>query len=293
MLYHLQGPARALEAILGRVVVRLCVGLGGEVGRWGLTGSLNYNSQASGIDNWSDLWYIYYQGNHTWAFGLGTRGRRKAAPATLGGFMKTNVYIDGFNLYYGCVKGTPYKWLDPLALLQKVFPKNQIHRVKYFTALVSDDPQKEQRQSTYIRALETIPVLSVQYGYFQKLPKMMPLVNPPAGGPRMVEVLKTEEKGSDVNLATALIADGFNRDYEVAIVVSNDSDLSTPIRYVRDILKIRMGVLNPQKDKRVPGWRLRSVSTFYRRVRPSVPASCQFPATMRDRRGTFSKPAPW
>ena len=26
--------------------------------------------------------------------------------------MRTSIYIDGFNLYYGAVKGTPYKWLD-------------------------------------------------------------------------------------------------------------------------------------------------------------------------------------
>jgi len=26
--------------------------------------------------------------------------------------MRTSIYIDGFNLYYSAVKGTPYKWLD-------------------------------------------------------------------------------------------------------------------------------------------------------------------------------------
>jgi hypothetical protein len=34
--------------------------------------------------------------------------------------MRTIVYIDGFNLYYGAVKGTPYKWLDLKSVCQKL-----------------------------------------------------------------------------------------------------------------------------------------------------------------------------
>ncbi len=48
--------------------------------------------------------------------------RLGARPPFLGGLsfypfgVKTNFYIDGFNLYYGAVKGTPYKWLDSSGL---------------------------------------------------------------------------------------------------------------------------------------------------------------------------------
>ncbi len=72
----------------------------------------------------------------------------------------------------------------------------------------------------YIRALETIPNLSVHYGVFLVNKIMMPLVIPPAGGPITVEVWKTEEKGSDVNLATYLLLDAIDGDFEQAIVVS-------------------------------------------------------------------------
>jgi hypothetical protein len=47
--------------------------------------------------------------------------------------MLTNVYVDGFNLYYGCLKGTPYKWLDLGALCQVLLPPNKIQRIRYFT----------------------------------------------------------------------------------------------------------------------------------------------------------------
>lgn len=33
---------------------------------------------------------------------------------------RTNVYIDGFNLFYGALKGSPYKWLNLEALCQRL-----------------------------------------------------------------------------------------------------------------------------------------------------------------------------
>lgn len=78
--------------------------------------------------------------------------------------MLTNFYIDGFNLYNGSLKGTSYKWLDFSALFRNLFPNAQIRRIRYFTALVKatpNDPQKRQRQQIYIRAIKTIPSLSV------------------------------------------------------------------------------------------------------------------------------------
>lgn len=47
---------------------------------------------------------------------------------------RTAVYVDGFNLYYGSVKGTPYKWLDLGRLCSLLLPGDQIVYLKYFTA---------------------------------------------------------------------------------------------------------------------------------------------------------------
>jgi hypothetical protein len=65
--------------------------------------------------------------------------------------MKTNVYIDGFNLYYGCLKGNPHKWLDLAAFCQASFPppRNRINHIRYFTAQVTarpNDPLQPKRQ---------------------------------------------------------------------------------------------------------------------------------------------------
>lgn len=191
--------------------------------------------------------------------------------------MKTNVYIDGFNLYYGAVKGTPYRWLDIGALCRAMLPKNTINRIRYFTALVQsrpNDPQQGQRQQTYIRALETIPNLTVHYGHFLSSSVRMTLANPPPHGPRTVEVLKTEEKGSDVNIATFLLMDAFNREYDTAVVVSNDSDLALPIQFVQQRFACTVGLLNPHKN---PSRTLLKVVTFYKPIRTGVLQVSQFP----------------
>ena len=144
--------------------------------------------------------------------------------------MKTNVYIDGFNLYYGCLKGTTHKWLDLALFCQASFPRprNQINRIRYFTAHVNarpNDPQQPIRQQTYLRALRTIPNLTTHLGsYLEKITRLR-LHPPPASGPRTVQVMQSEEKGSDVNIATYLLVDAFDDDYEVAVVVS-----TTPTR---------------------------------------------------------------
>jgi hypothetical protein len=71
---------------------------------------------------------------------------------------------------------------------------------------------RAQRQQVYLRALETIPGLSIDYGHYLSHVTRMPLAQPRRGGARTVQVVKTEEKGSDVNLATYLLLDAFKSD---------------------------------------------------------------------------------
>ena len=96
--------------------------------------------------------------------------------------LKTNVYIDGFNFYYRCVKGTAYKWLDFSKLCPLLLPKTfRINRFRYFTAHIKPlphDPDAPRRQQVYLRALATIPDLTVSYGHFLTNETTMPLANP-------------------------------------------------------------------------------------------------------------------
>jgi hypothetical protein len=207
--------------------------------------------------------------------------------------MATNVYVDAFNLYYGCLKGTPYRWLDLGALCTRLLPKDRINRIRYFTATVSarpDNPDAPQRQQIYLRALETVPSLSIHYGHYLSHVTRMPLANPRHGGARTVEVVKTEEKGSDVNLATFLLLDAFRRDCDVAVVISNDSDLKLPIEIAKSELELRVGVVNPHP----PARRSRALQpSFFKQIRASALAACQFPPVLTDSKGEIRKPASW
>ena len=207
--------------------------------------------------------------------------------------MTTNVYIDGFNLYYGAVRGTSNKWLDLEALCHRLLPGDDIRRIRYFTARVSarsGDPRQPQRQQTYLRALESLPMVSVHYGHFLTHTVRMPLANPKPGAPATAEVLKTEEKGSDVNLASHLLLDAFRKDCDVAVVISNDSDLRVPIRIAEQQLGVTVGIINPHHPKN----RSRVLKgTFFKQLRRSVPAQCQLPNVITDTKGTFRKPEGW
>ena len=213
---------------------------------------------------------------------------------TVGNQIPSIAYVDGFNLYYGAVKGTPYKWLDISKMIQHLLPKNQVLKIKYFTALVNSrpqDPLQPLRQQIYLRALKTIPNLEIILGHFLSHEVRMPLAKCAPGKQKYVSVIKTEEKGSDVNIATHLLHDGYQGTYGVAIVISNDSDLVEAIKIVQNELKKGVIVLNPFKN--TPSQELNKVATFVKPIRQGVLAASQFPSPMQDQNGSFYKPPNW
>ena len=109
-------------------------------------------------------------------------------------------------------------------------------------------------------------------------------------GSGYAKVIKTEEKGSDVNIATHSLLDGFRNDYELAVVVSNDLDLLMSIQVVTQEFGKPVGLLNPQKHTSVA---LLPHVQFVKKIRGSVLKNSLFPNVMSDKDGQFSKPADW
>jgi Protein of unknown function (DUF3995)/NYN domain len=218
------------------------------------------------------------------------------SPGKAGGqlTMRANVYVDGFNLYYGALKGTPYKWLDLEALSRRVIPGYEIQRIRYFTARISpqpDDAGARARQFAYLRALAANPLISIHYGFFQRSKVRMALVTPRAGEPRTVEVFKTEEKGTDVNLAMYLLVDAFRRDSDLSLVISNDADLAGPIRMVMDEFAATVGIGNPCPR---PCAKLAALGpSFLRHIKSAVLDASQLPATIKDKYGIIGRPQSW
>ena len=208
--------------------------------------------------------------------------------------MRTFVYVDGFNLYNRALFNTPYKWLNLRALSGALLnPENEILAIKYYTARVSGrrDPDQPARQNAYLRALRSLPEVSVYFGNFLDKQIRRPLVNLLPGQPRFVVVYTTEEKGSDVNLASHLIWDGARSAYDVAVVLSKDTDLVEPMRIVREEMGKVCGLICP--DQECPST-LRAVASFVRHIRASVLAKSQFPPSVTLPNGSVaSKPALW
>ena len=208
----------------------------------------------------------------------------------------TIVYVDGFNFYYGAVKGTQYKWLDFETLCRHLLPCDELVKIRYFTARINDrpdNPHQATRQQAYLRALTTLPLLEIHYGNFVTRSVPMQLADPPTTGTRTVKVRKTEEKGSDVNLATYLLLDACQKQCDLAVVISNDSDLAEAIRVVQSDLDIKVGMINPhQRDRR--SRKLQQLPClFFKQIPRQALANAQLPDIVRDSRGEIHKPIGW
>lgn len=140
-------------------------------------------------------------------------------------------YVDGFNLYFG-LKNAGFKrfyWLDVAALAGNLLkPDQTLAATHYFTARIRDNgrnPADRKRQGDYLEALG-LHGINIQLGHYLEKPRSC----------RICHAAWTdyEEKMTDVNIAIQLLADAFDDRFDVALVMSGDSDLTTPIRRVRE-----------------------------------------------------------
>jgi uncharacterized LabA/DUF88 family protein len=152
------------------------------------------------------------------------------------------VYIDGFNLYFGMREAglDNCRWLNLEKMVSKLLQPNQILKeIKYFTSRVSNNPDKQKRQSTYIDALESTKI-KILYGNYQDGSEECR---------RCGHIWRTaKEKMTDVNIATSMIVDAFNDLFDMALLISGDSDLVPPIKAVHtNFNKKRVVIAFPPK----------------------------------------------
>lgn len=209
--------------------------------------------------------------------------------------MRAIIYIDGFNLYYGSLRANPsLKWLNPRKLVELIFPDIEILSLKYFTANITDrasDPNQSQRQQTYLRALKTLRGFDIIKGHHLSHVVKMPLETP-MNGERYATVIKTEEKGSDVNLATLMLMDCFKDKFDVAILISNDSDLTLPLKMVREAFGKKVYIINPQMGKN-RSIQLGRNCDRHRDIRKGHLIGSQFENPILDSASQFHKPSSW
>ena len=210
-----------------------------------------------------------------------------------------SVYVDGFALYKALLQRRfpEYKWLDLELLARRLFPHREVTGVKYFTAPLkplTNDRGVGQRQQTYWRALRTTQVEIIEGRFLfnkQYLPRH-PEELDTLGRVVTVKVNRPEEKGTDVALASHLLVDAFEGAADSFAVVTNDSDLVSPMRMLaeRGHSLALVSVAGPAYNKAFSEVGVDAV----RQIRRGTLAASQFAPRLVDHLGrAISKPRTW
>ena len=183
--------------------------------------------------------------------------------------LKTRIYIDGYNLYYGCLKNTSYKWLDLKQMVSKILAtvyfgeledqfefELQPLAIKYFTAPILKNFAKSNDsvpdQNAYHKALvayigNEIQIITGEYDAsharahrFQK--------GRSARECEKVEIWKLVEKQSDVALALNAYSDAIRGEIDHVVIVTNDTDIVPALKLIKEHTNAKVGIIAPTKQ---------------------------------------------
>jgi uncharacterized LabA/DUF88 family protein len=204
---------------------------------------------------------------------------------------RTCIYIDGFNLYYGAVKNTPYKWLDLQRYFRLLRPHDDLVGIRYFTAAV-DGPSRA-NQETYWRALATLPLVEIVLGKFKTKRVECTHNLCTTVGRRFFEA--REEKRTDVSIGVRMLDDAYQDVCDNLVLVSGDSDLVPPIVAVRNRFPDkRIFVYVPTNNLfRRHATELSAAAHRQRELPIQLLSRSQFPTQLIDALGPINKPPTW
>jgi uncharacterized LabA/DUF88 family protein len=227
--------------------------------------------------------------------------------------MKTVVYIDGFNLYYGCLKHTPHKWLDLVKLFERILNEqceqtDSLH-IKFFTADVkanvatNGDKAQISQQNYHRGLLQLYPSqLTIISGYYSLDKAHLPAFQRPIDKTKKVEVWRLEEKQTDVNIAMHAYRDAAKGNADRLVFVSNDTDLEPVLMAIREDFGNNhdIGVIIPTQKprqtvrKRPINQRLSQHANWTRRyISEECLEACQLPGLIPTRKKPIIKPDYW
>jgi len=131
---------------------------------------------------------------------------------------KVNVYVDGFNLYHAidALNDQRLKWINLRTLaFSFVKPHEVLNHVRYFTAVLTWNKEKQGRHKIYIRAQKAFGVDVIESN-FRKVTRHC--------YPQNRYCARHEEKQTDVAIAVSVLLDATRGDFDRAILVTADSD---------------------------------------------------------------------
>lgn len=209
--------------------------------------------------------------------------------------LRTHVYVDGFNFYYGAARPHGIRWIDLRRMAQRILgPRHEVEQVHLYTAPLHDrvsDGRAAGRHELFLRALRARGGVEIVLGSHSVGPRRLPLLGADGRPGEIVTVLQTTEKGTDVNLAVDLVHHALVGRWQAAAVVSNDADLSRAVQVARRHAGLPVGVVNPHAGKQ--SRHLAREASFIKTIRRGDLASSQLPIRLRDAAGWIQRPADW
>ncbi len=224
--------------------------------------------------------------------------------------MRTIVYVDGFNFYYGCLKSTSFKWLDLYKLFNEqlihtVVPESELLAVKFFTADIKANFSRlgkisETAQRIYHNALiASLGNTEIIKGYYSTERSKPPLYKHPPDKNNTVEVWKLEEKQTDVKMALSIYHDVVSNACDQIVICTNDTDLVPVLELIKKhYSNIQIGAVIPttKKSGRSANRSIIELAHWSRKyITDAELASCQLPNVILkpNRRGVYKKPDHW
>lgn len=237
------------------------------------------------------------------------------ADATTAPPLRTRVYVDGYNLYYGCLKNTHFKWLDLLPLFeQHILPSSVLPGrpstllplgIKFFTAKIlekaasaPDSVSSQARYHTALRKMHNgrIDVVEGYYSLIESKAKIVDAESPEKWPRDCKEILvwKLEEKQSDVNLALQAYHDAITGEVDQVVIVTNDTDIAPALKLIRTHTKVIIGLVIPTCTQvRIPNTALVEQAHWVRsHITENELAVSQLPRVIPGRKPTL-KPESW
>lgn len=227
--------------------------------------------------------------------------------------LKTIAYVDGYNLFYGCLKHSQDKWLDLYSLFAGILriqnPASELVKIKFFTAdikakVASRGHDAMIAQQTYHRALTTLhpDKIDILKGFYTlEKARLLAYQQPPDKNQR-VDVWKLEEKQTDVNIALTAYRDAARGDFEQLVFVSNDTDLEPALTAIREDFgqQHTIGIILPMRKTpvgihhRAGNQRLSTLANWTRRyLGDDELAEAQMPVIIPTQKKPIRKPEYW
>lgn len=143
------------------------------------------------------------------------------------------IFIDGQNLFFGCKgfnKEFKYDIDKFVEVLSNLESDCELVEVFYYSSIKPPDPQIEDDEKRFQKQQKFYERLKYKYRTYIKKTKLKEAKCKICGK----TFLEPKEKGIDVAVATDFLLYGLVGEYDIAIIVSGDSDLAPVIKKLRD-----------------------------------------------------------